>query len=65
MFQVHHAVADGAASVALWEAIDDRKASQIPGAPSSPSTTSLIPANFAAGVRELARLPSQVRRFIA
>jgi diacylglycerol O-acyltransferase len=63
VFQLHHAVADGAASVALWEAIADGAGPT--SGPMDPPSHGLAAGTVARGASELARLPSQVRRFLA
>jgi WS/DGAT/MGAT family acyltransferase len=62
VFQLHHVVADGMASVALWEAVAD---GSTPGAavdvpPSSVRVAGTVLSN---GARDLVRFPSQVLRF--
>ena len=63
VFQMHHAVADGGASVAIWEAIADGSSH-----PSQPPDTAVSRAAMAAavgasGLRDVARFPRQVQRF--
>ncbi|MCU0268492.1 MAG: WS/DGAT domain-containing protein [Acidimicrobiales bacterium] len=64
VLQVHHAVGDGAASVALWEALADG-ADREPHVPLRVPTRALAPSVVARGVRDIVRFPSQVRRFTA
>ena len=65
VFQVHHVVADGNASVALWQAVADGAGSHpMPSGDAPPSRpAALVPGAVARGARELVRLPNQFRRF--
>lgn len=64
VFQVHHLLADGAASVALWEALAD--GSSAPVAPAAPGAASPSRAQDAlrAGAGDLVKLPGRVGRFL-
>lgn len=74
VFQVHHALADGSGSVALWEAMSDTAADGSPRGASGhatlppavgprPSDRALRVSALRSGTHDLARLPGQVRRF--
>ena len=70
VFQVHHALADGSGSVALWEAlsdvVDEAGAGHDTPAPivgARPTDRALAARALRSGASDLARLPGQVRRF--
>lgn len=64
VFQVHHLLADGAASVALWEALADESAAPVasatPGAASTPHAQDAL----RSGAGDLVKLPGRVGRFV-
>jgi len=62
VLQVHHVLADGGGSVALWEALADGGARSHP-APEPVSRRRLAAATLTTGSRDLARLPGIARRF--
>ncbi len=62
VFQVHHVVGDGGASVAIWEAIADG-APPPPPVPPRPGRATVAATVLADGARELVRLPGQGLRF--
>jgi WS/DGAT/MGAT family acyltransferase len=63
VFQIHHAVADGAASTALWQAIADGAPHEPSVATPGPTRSDLAWATARRGAGQLARLPGQFRRF--
>jgi WS/DGAT/MGAT family acyltransferase len=64
VLQVHHAVADGAGSVALWTSLADGGAGVgSRAAPGIVRWSALASGTVRRGTAELLRLPSQVRRF--
>lgn len=64
VFQVHHLLADGAASVALWEALADGSAAPVAPATPGPASPPRATAALRAGAGDLARLPGRVGRFL-
>lgn len=62
VLQVHHVLADGGGSVALWEALADG-GDRSPPAPEPVSRRRLAAATLTSGARDLARLPGIARRF--
>lgn len=70
VLRVHHALADGSGSVALWEALSDTAdasgaghGAPIPVVEHQPTERALAASSLRSGARDLARLPGQVRRF--
>lgn len=70
VFQIHHVVADGGASVALLEAMADQATGAPCAAPPEPAPAGprptpgrLLRSALATGALEVARLPSQIGRF--
>ena len=64
VLQLHHVVGDGNASVSLWEAMAAGPAAAPTSAP-APSARAVAAKALADGTRDVARLPSQLRRFFA
>ena len=70
VFQVHHALADGSGSVALWDALSDEVGEHdaAKGAPAAvagprPTDRALTAGALRSGAHALARLPNQLLRF--
>lgn len=64
VFQVHHLLADGAASVALWEALADGTAAPVAPATRGAASPSRARDALRAGADDLARLPGRVGRLV-